>query len=330
MDSRLESDDHIAAKVGRYLSSRWQAIAIGGLIGFLAGILYLQFGPKYYTASIVIGPTSAVPAQAGLGNLSSLSLSSLGGLGAKISSFVGGDSSSAVAPFDAFQQTLTSNILARRLLTHPELMHRLFPESWNAQSCRWEEPSGVAPMIKDIARGILNSPAWHPPDADSIEDYLNKNLAKVPQPGSSLIQLSFQSEDPSVARDFLKSVYQDLDAIVRNIDLDRSSEIIKSINNELKNSGPLSANATDAVIQFLDQQYQVVAFARANVAYSAGVFDDLAVSARPTSPLPGPTLLFGVLLGTCGGLIFTHLARRQNSHRVQRHPATIKPAQSSL
>jgi hypothetical protein len=253
---------------------------------------------------MVVGPTSAVPAQAGLGNLSSLSLGSLGGIGAKITSFVGGNSGSAVAPFDAFQQSLTSNELARRLLRHSDLMHKVFYHEWNGAAGRWQQPSGLVPSLKSAVRYILGLPQWHPPDAYTVEKFLDNNLAKTPQPGSAMIALSFEFQDPTVARDFLQAVYDESDRIVRNIDLYRSTKIIESVNRDLSDSTTLSASARQDLIQFVDQEYQVKALARADAAYAADVFDALSVSPRPTSPTAPAALILGAILGIIGGLLY--------------------------
>jgi uncharacterized protein involved in exopolysaccharide biosynthesis len=273
------------------------------------GLIYLHLDTKEYTASIVVGPTSAVPAQAGLGSLSGLSLGGFGGITAKISSFVGGNSGSPVAPFDAFQQTLTSKALARRLLMRQNLMQRVFFKSWSNREQRWRQPTGIGSWLKNAVRALLGLSPWHPPDEDSVEDYLEKNLAKVPQPGSSLIELSFEFQDPQVAQEFLRAIYSEADNIVRGMDLKRSTEVIKSVNAEL-NDGTLSASARQTLIQFLDQEYQVKSLASANVSYSADVFDDASVTTRPTSPTPLPVLLIGVAIGGLLGLAFDSLRSR--------------------
>lgn len=287
---------------------------IGACLGLALGIVYLHVATKYYTATIIVGPTSAVPAQAGLGNLSGLSLSSLGGLGSKISSFVGGSSDSAVAPFDAFQQTLTSRELAYRLLAQPELVRRIFYQVWNEKERRWQEPTSITHAVTALLKSVLGMPSWHPPDVDTVEQYLEDKIAKTPLPGSSMISLSFEFENPVTARDFLNAVYEQSDLIVRNMDLERSNKVIQSINEELSASAPPSASAREYLIQFLDQEYQVKALARADVAYAASVFDPISVSLRPTRPTVAPAILFGILLGGIGGMICSHLnlARRSS------------------
>jgi hypothetical protein len=309
----MSPEQHFVGRFLNFVRSKARYAAVGCVAGLAAGIVYLHIASATYTAILVVGPTSAVPAQAGLGNLSSLSLGSLGGLGAKISSFVGGNSGSAVAPFDAFQQSLTSNELAERLLHRSDLMHRIFYHEWNEDTKQWQEPPGIVPTLKAAVRYVLGLPKWHAPDAFSVQRFLSDKLAKTPQPGSSMIELSFEFKDPTVAREFLQAVYDDSDQIVRRIDLDRSTKIIESINRDLASSTTLSASAKQYLIQFLDQEYQVKALAKADAAYAADIFDSISVSPRPTSPVPVPALVLGAFLGIIGGLLYPQSLLRRKS-----------------
>ena len=329
--SQSTEDVHLLIRWLRFVSRAKGHIAGGILCGLVAGLAYLSLAKPYYTASMTVGPTSAAPAMAGLGNLSSLALGGLGqGLAGKITSVLSGaGSSQPVAPFDAFQSTLTSTVLAEHLVQNQDLMHRIFYNDWNAQDRKWEEPPGVISKLKDFARLILNLPGWHPPDAESVTLYLSHNLEIEPMPGSSLVQLSFEFEDPAAARDLLAAIYADSESIVKNMDYVQSTRLISMMDASVTDESSLPESAKQDLFTFLSQEYQIKLLTTAKIAYAAGVFDPLYVTPRPTWPRPLPVFLIGALAGLLAGLIAYSAGLKFSYRNLLKQPRTRVAAKMS-
>lgn len=309
--SSQSGEQHLLTHFVAFSKRSARHVGIGALLGIISALLYLPIATRYYEASITVGPTSAPPAMAGLGNLSGLALGGLGGgVASKLSSIIGTGGNNPVAPFDAFHSTLSSTALATRLAKRQALMHRLFSRYWNERDQKWEEPSGLTSWFKDMGRRILSLPPWSPPNTDSIANYVSNNIEIQPVSGTALITLSFKFEERSVARDFLTAVYTDAEDIVRDMDLTRSEQLITMINAQLVSSDNLPDSTKQDLISFLSQEYQTKILTTTKVAYAAAIFDPLYVSPQPYWPLPRVVLLIGTFAGALLGLMWAFLKAR--------------------
>ena len=276
----------------REFRRQWLVIVLALAVCLVAAVGYLRSASYTYSVSL-----SVVPAQ----NLSGNGSNPIDGLASLAG--VSLNSSGPVSQFDLYIEQLASRAVAERLVSQPELMHKLFAGEWNAARGRWERPTGFLSTVSSAIKGMLGLPAvaWQRPDAARLQDLLLGSVKRTRGDKASILTISIQSADPQFAAQFLTTLHQTTDDILRRNALLRSREYIDYIRLAIPQVKIVEQRA--ALASFLSEQEKVRMLASGSAPFAADILDPAHASARPTLPRPLVVLLGSILAGLALGTI---------------------------
>jgi uncharacterized protein involved in exopolysaccharide biosynthesis len=282
-------------------------IAIFAAISVALSVVYLNVATYYYTASM-----NVTPAQ------SSSNVSKLGGL-AGIASIAGlslPQDSSAMS-FILYTEGLRSRVAADALARDPLIMQTVFKNEWSAQQNRFVEPHGLLTPVIGFVKTVLGIPAypWKTPDATRLQAYLQSKITIIQNPKSPVVTVLYRHESPNFAEYLLTRLNGVVDAELRNRSLDRSSQSIAYLTQQLARVTLLEHR--EAVANALIEQEKQRMFASSSLPFAAEPFGGIVVSLRPTSPQPIVVLIAagigGILAGTIWIILRVGVATRKLS-----------------
>lgn len=289
-----------------YLRNNMREIFLSLSIGLLMGLLVAHFTHPDYRAVVTVSAQEGISVSgSGLGNLSDLA-------GLASSAGVGGDSmlSSSFQPFQRFTQTLTNDTVADKLVHQPWVLPAMFPQSWDQGTKSWRPSSWLTSFIYQLGHIVLGTRAWHPPDADDLQDLLDShiNVEKLGRYPAYTISLKWR--DPEIARRILTLIMATNDNIIQMDAQTRLSGTVGYLQARLDTEVQVSRR--NALNQILVEQERSLMAAESEHPYAAKIIDRMAVSMDI-----GHKLIFGGLTLVLFSLLSFYgitLARR---HRFQ-------------
>jgi hypothetical protein len=249
-----------------------------GLIGLLVAAAGLRFVPPEHTAQMVVGPTS-IRGPAAMGVEAPLER-----LAARSDALPAED----VSDFTRYLHLLTSNTVARRLLTDDWLMRSLFPARWDASSARWAAPSGATEWGRRALLALAGRDDWVEPDAEAVSRALAARLIVEPVGTTALRRVRLRHPDPAVALRLLTAVAAAADAQLRDEARRRLASQIGYLRERL--AGVAAADARRALAELLAEQERTALLVGLDLPFAADPVEPPAVSARPDWP-DAPILL---------------------------------------
>lgn len=287
-------DDEIdlAELIGKLWEGRWLIALVTGTTLLLA-VLYLHLATYRYTAQLTLTPAQNAGSQltsrmGGLGGLASLAGVSLP------------QDSSAMA-FSLYVEGVHSRVLADAVANHPDLMRIVFEEEWNAVGEQWREPTGLVATTVRTAKGILGAPLadWRAPDGARLQEFTAQEVGISQDPREPFVTLTFNHKDPEFAARFLDTLHHELDNLLRQRALLRTTGNIAYLSDQL---GKVTiAEHRQAIAATLSEQEKQRMSASSSAPYAADPFGPANVSRTPTSPRPVLVLIGGILLGMVAG-----------------------------
>jgi len=193
----------------RELFRGWLYLLGGLLLGPALVLLALNGVEPEYTAQMTVGPTARTGAA---------------GMGARIPANQGpgtrtlaepGTGEELLSDFTRFTSLLTALPLAERLARDPEVMTKLFSESWDEEAQRWIPPPGLVPGAKRLVLRLAGRTPWVPPDARDVARRLRNDLWVEPTGPGPLHRIAFRHPDPDFAVRLITRIHRLADGLIR-------------------------------------------------------------------------------------------------------------------
>jgi LPS O-antigen subunit length determinant protein (WzzB/FepE family) len=270
----------------------WRARALifaSALAGMACAMLVLVVIRPTYTARATITlPAGGGPTPSG----------SVSGLATLVGIPVGG--SDVTSTYQKFLETTRSRRLAAALEQKHHVLRIVFP-GWDNGSQRFLPPSGLG-AVKQFVKELLGRPAWQPPDAVSLSEYLDENIKVSSSHNSNSVadqtkEIAYVSDSPALARDFLAMVIDTADDVVRNDKLTNERNRIDYLNQALDKTHELYLR--ESLGQLLQTEQRQMMVLQADRYYSFDMVDPPAADNIPTAPKAA----FIVVAGFFGGLM---------------------------
>jgi hypothetical protein len=198
--------------------------------------------------------------------------------------------------FIIFPEVLRSSAVAAEILKHKDYLRAMFPGEYDAETQSFQPKGGALYFLRKAFWGIFGQPAYFPPSASRIQNFLGTEV-KISEATTStpVTTLSYTNADPAFGRRFLAFIYQVTDNQLRQWRVERAK-----VNSDYLEGKLNSVSAVDyrsgLINQLMPQQMQVM-LSNPRTAFSARILNGPVTSDRPDSPRPVLYILFGLLLG---------------------------------
>jgi uncharacterized protein involved in exopolysaccharide biosynthesis len=264
--------------------AKWLIVGVA-LLFLVLSLIYARNATPIYIVSMVVGPTDDVPTGNSLSALQSRLLpTSLAGSG--------GD----VVLLTRFEETISLDVVAERVVQRGPFLQRLFPGQWDAATQSWRERRGSLAPISDF---LFGPTTWQPPSAARIAQYLRGNLQITPLGRSQLVKLSLEGPDPVFLKDLLTVAAEETDGVLR----DQEGRILQMRNDYLQ-SRLQSVSLADLRKVFTDLLLDVerkLMTVQSGMPYSSVVVEEPRLPDHPVRPNRMTIVLAGTVLGACLG-----------------------------
>ncbi len=182
----------------------WLTVALC-IIGACALII---LPPPQYTITIITYPSQSSQDKS-LG-------STLSALAGPLAGLIGSAATSDVQPFDLYMELIMSPRLTQRVISKdPEALHKIFYKEWDPVSKTYHPPHDVLSTIQRIFAHIFGLPAYAPPTAARMAQWLTDNLTITAVNSTSMQQITFSTPYPDFGVRFFKEMNSEADSIIR-------------------------------------------------------------------------------------------------------------------
>lgn len=281
-------------------SHKWLVIglAAGGLV---LAFVYLRLVSPVYTASALVVPVASQESPlARYAQFSSLAGSNIG-------------SSGAVTNYDRYREILKSVVLAERLEAQHSMLPKVFPGEWNAAEQQWQPPSGIVSTLRRAIREIAGLPAWAPPSAKRLAEYLDRNIKVRDLNVSPVVSISMSHKDPAFAVRFLQLALVEADELIRQKEREQVSENVAYVRAKLSEIAVQEYRR--ALVEVLSNLEQRAMLAESEAAFAAEILDPPTVSELPTKPNPEMTLALFLVVSSVIGIAGAMFIENRKSGR---------------
>lgn len=299
-DVSAEGAGKLLRSLVRSLREGWR-VPLGGCVGgLLLSVIALWAVPPEYTASMVVGPTARVGAAA---------------MGARVPVLVGRETALGVAEpgagdetlsdFGRYLELLNSIPVAERLMADPDLIRRLFPNRWDAESGRWRAPSGLLPWLKRLFLTLVGREDWVEPDAERVSRAVHDRLLVETVRTGPMRRISLRHADRDFALRLLSTIAAATDAHLRTEAARRSAAQIAHVRTRL--AGITVAEHRRALADLLSEQERVAMMIEVDLPFAADPIEPPAAARRPDWPNPAAVVPLSGLVGFIAGAVFLSL-----------------------
>lgn len=204
--------------------------------------------------------------------------------------------------FALYTEGLRSRFAADALARDPVIMRSVFEEEWSARDNAFVEPSGPLKPVIAVLKAVFGIPTypWRAPDADRLQAYLQSKIKIVQNPKSPVVTVIYSHPSASFAGYLLSSLNKAVDSDLRRRSLDRSSQSIAYLTQQL--ARVTLVEHREAVADALSDQEKQRMFASSTLPFAAEPFGGIVVSLRPTSPQPVVVLIAAGIAGIVAGI----------------------------
>lgn len=296
----LEQGNDTTASLIRKIIAAWPFILLLVICAIVVETAWLRWvAVPLYTAQMTVAPVvnDADPAAHN---------PSLGA----ISSLVGLDSRNN-GRFDSYIDIRNSIVLAQKLLENPEVRNNIFKSQWDDQTHQWHEPRTVLTPLVDTVKSILGMPAWSPPMASDLEDYLRQKVAVVTDRRTSHTQFSYENANPAFAADLLQLVHASAEEMMREDEEAQTKIKIAHLMDQVEKSSMMENR--QALTELLAEEQRVMMLLSPQIPFAAAVTEPPSVGHHPSSPRPVVDLVLAAAvaagIGILGIAVRTNLSR---------------------
>lgn len=281
-------DDEIELRevLARIWRRRWFIVSVTVALVVMV-VSYLHFATYRYTVELKVAPINEQGGKS-LGALAE----SAGALGLDL------PTSGRTANIDLYLALLRSKEVAERLMASPNLVQKIFPSDWDAQTQNWRKPhQGFTARAKRTLKEWLGVPqrSWEPPTPRRLLTFLEHAVKVDKSRTSPIVTVAVDHKNAEFAQDLLMHLHNSADAILRERTLDRTSEYINYLQGLLQRT--TAAEYRKALVDALMAQEKLRMTAMVDLPFSVDVVSGPVTSASPTSPRPTLLLGMSVVLG---------------------------------
>lgn len=294
---------------------RWLLLLLTTMAGLLLAFLYLNIAESKYEVALRLTPSNST--QGGLGG----ALGRLGGL-ASMAGIRSPQGAEGATPFELYIDHLGSRDLAGKLVADPEIARHAFEREWDPATGNFHERPGPLRPVKNLLFWLAGQtpPPWSPPNAERMQEYLEKNLTIVP-PGVKdppITALLLRVKDPAYGLRLLEQLHQRTDADIRAKELERSSQYATYLAAKLQETTVVEHRIS--LSEALLEQQRLIMMATGSTSFAATPVEAPVSNSKPASPKVGMALFFGCLLGLLVGG-FTVAIQHVRSRKFMAKPA---------
>ncbi len=261
---------------------RRKFLVLGGLAGaVILGLIYLAVVTPSYTVTLVVAAVeNEGPGMSELGSISSLL--SLGRTPATLAK--------------SYQDLINTPFFASRLIAkHPEILHHLYPDQWDAEKKEWHPPSNIKFFIKRMLFGVIGRTAWAPPGADALSEQLTNNVSIAPSKENAYIVIEYKTYDATFGKNLLGWLHAEADANMRARDVNSTDSRIQFLKYMLTQTENVAEQqAINRMIMFNVNKLLNV---KNNLPYAMEVIAAPMSTDLPRDPKPFKILLIAIVLG---------------------------------
>lgn len=281
-------------------------ILVASLIGFLAGALYVYLATPKYTATlhlVTIKLTQGIDIVGRLGQAGAPSV--LGGLLSR----------GQVDPnVEQFLELLTSERVAERLESRHGVLRIVYEPLWDEEKQEFKEPRDLRSRALIGVRSLLGLPGWIPPDASDLARFLKENITVSQSNKLSVRQLTVAHADRNFAKNLLKWVAEEADAILREETRHRAQRVIAHLLAEIERKK--DTDHRQILFNLLAEQERLVMLLDDEISFVMQPLQGPVASSLPTSPrliilLLGMIVGLGLGVTTVLGRAWWHASRNE-------------------
>ena len=252
-------------------------------------IVYLHLAPYKYTVTYEVTPVSQ-DVKTGVKNL--------GALAAAAGMSLQGASAGDVDPFELYLQGLYTRDTAALVAKDQDLMRKMFPNDWDADTKSWRDPHPYLHAVTGLIKALLgfHGSSWHAPDGARLENYIKDNVTISRDLRNPVVTIQMYHEHPDIAIAFLNRLHETEDGTLRQRTLERTGKYIEYLDSEL-NKVTLEDYRQALVDLLTDQEKRRMFASSSSVSYAAQPFQEPTASQNPTAPMPILVLVVSVITG---------------------------------
>jgi uncharacterized protein involved in exopolysaccharide biosynthesis len=308
--AQIDSVDEEYVDLGALWSAAWQRktlIVVATFIVGIASVVVTLLMPDIYRATALLTPV-AEDRPRGLGSLGG-GLSALAGLAGLN---LGAD---AVDNTTLAMQTLTSREFLTDFAKRHDLLVPLFAaERWDPATRKWViDPTLYNAANKTWVRKV-EAPAQPQPADWEVFDILSKMVSVEQDPKTGLVRVSVESRSPEAAKQWTEQLVRDVNAHMRQRDLDEADRSIRYLEQRLTDTTVSEIRL--ATIQLIEEQMKTVMLAEARHEYVFRVLDPPVVPVEKSRPKRALICVIATLIGgflATVGAVVLHFAIRKKA-----------------
>jgi hypothetical protein len=263
-----------------------------------------------YTVSFV-----AYPSQTSQDKSLGSTLSSLAG---PLAGLIGSSATADVQPFDLFQELIVSPRLAARLIKKdPDILHKIFYKEWDPATKTFHPPHDALSFTQRTFNYIFGLPAWQPPSATRLGQWLSDNLTITAVNSTSMQQISFTTPYPAFGVRFLKEMNTEADAMIRDQATVTTDAQIAYLETKLAQVQTVDYRQT--ILSLLSAQETTRMSINKDLPYASAVLQNSYSTDLPTWPNPLVLLAVAVFVGLALGAFTALTVAMMWPHGVRRY-----------
>lgn len=187
----------------------WHWFVLTFVLVALALVALIRVWPEQYNAVMVVGPVAA-SGTAGMGPRVPLLPQDR-----TVSLAEHTAQDQPLSDFARFLNLLTTPVVAQRLLPDQALMHRLFPDRWDAETRRWQASTGLSGRLRRAALWLVGWEDWTEPDAIAVSRHLRRLIGTETLAQGAMHRIRVRHPDRATALAILEAVYRAADRHLR-------------------------------------------------------------------------------------------------------------------
>ena len=279
---------------------------LGGMIGLMAGIIWMRTTTPAYTATMVVGPT----AQLGLAGMGFRMPTT-----AAPTSELRGEqhAEERVSDFEHFRRLLTSPQVAGLISTEEPFMQKLVSDRWRGDAKRWDRPDtdhdqrltnwlrGTATPTVSWQAEANTKPARfatvYGDDGQFFAGWLHPRVAIRRVGETAMYEVSFRHTDRDVALGLLQRLFDRTDRLLRQEAKRRVDIQIEHLNRQMQRTD--LASHRQGMAELLARELQTSLMLGVDLPFAADMIESPQALTVADWPAPLPIAGVGILAGGC-------------------------------
>jgi uncharacterized protein involved in exopolysaccharide biosynthesis len=245
--------------------------------GLILAVVLVIVAERVYRAEVNMMPAATDTSGGALSNLA-------GGLGGLIP-LAGLNTNTAAAKNEALA-ILSSRSFTERFITEGDLLPVLYSGRWDSQAGIWRDPDDAPTLWKAVK-------------------FFDRNVRSVNEDSSTgVITVAVEWRNPERATEWANQLVADLNAQVRERDVEEAARSIKYLNEQLGKTNIVELER--AIYDLIEDQIKTIALANVRDEYAFRVIDpatapDMDDYVYPNEPV---MLILGLAIGATLGVVF--------------------------